>query len=68
MRGRVKKLSEIYEYGWCTSYTRMYIQFLNLLKSLYEGDWDRMLEEANSNMIHCKKFCTCHNIFPVQQK
>jgi hypothetical protein len=29
------------EYGWCTFYTRMNIEFFNLLKSVYEGDWHR---------------------------
>jgi hypothetical protein len=26
------------EYGWCTSYTRMNIELINMLKSLQEGN------------------------------
>jgi hypothetical protein len=32
-RGRVKEGSQEGESGWCTSYTRMNTEFLNLLKS-----------------------------------
>jgi hypothetical protein len=37
IRGRVREESKG-EYGWCTFYTRMNIDYLNLLKSLLEGD------------------------------
>jgi hypothetical protein len=26
----------------------------------------RVMEEVNSTMTCCKKFCECYNIFPVQ--
>jgi hypothetical protein len=26
-----------------------------------------MMEQVNSTMIHCKNFCKCHNVPPVQQ-
>jgi hypothetical protein len=37
-RGRAKEQSKEGEYGRFTFYTRMNIQFLNLLKAPYEGD------------------------------
>jgi hypothetical protein len=37
-RGRVKEGGQEGEYGWCTFYTGMNIEFLYLLKSPLEGD------------------------------
>jgi hypothetical protein len=33
-KGRVKERSKESEYGWCTFYTRINTEFLNMLKSL----------------------------------
>jgi hypothetical protein len=43
-RGRVKERSKEGEYSCCTLYTRMNTEFLNLLKSPYEGDNVRKIE------------------------
>jgi hypothetical protein len=52
----------------CTQYENGKMRSVETIARMGEGQIKRMMEGMNSTMIHCKKFCKCHIVPPVQQE